>query len=99
MTFDELQRMQDALNDNAHPEGESSAKRQKTSEHETYTTDGQGTNDDEVPDEEVSPELLEGVFGKVMTFDELQRMQDALNDMLRSRCDSSEEHQYHLDQM
>ncbi|GJR09733.1 hypothetical protein Tco_0792385 [Tanacetum coccineum] len=91
---------EDHHNDNAHPEGESSAKRQKTSEHETYTTgessspqamnestpfssgtqeqredfdawqDGQGTNDDEVPDEEVSSELLEGVFGKVMTFDE-----------------------------
>ncbi|GKD00708.1 hypothetical protein Tco_1170982 [Tanacetum coccineum] len=35
----------------------------------------------------------------VPTTNDLQRMQDALNDMIRSRCDSREEHQYHLDQM
>ncbi|GKE30213.1 hypothetical protein Tco_1445597 [Tanacetum coccineum] len=61
--------------------------------------DGQGTDDDDVPDEEVSPELLDEVSRKVLTSDELQRMQDALNDMLRNKCDSGEEHQYHLDQM
>ncbi|GJU94628.1 hypothetical protein Tco_1319384 [Tanacetum coccineum] len=44
--------------DDARPEGESSAKRQKTSEHGTYTRDDQGIDDDEVPSEEVSPELL-----------------------------------------
>ncbi|GJT72591.1 hypothetical protein Tco_1031877 [Tanacetum coccineum] len=31
--------------------------------------------------------------------DDLQRMQNALNDMMRRRCNSREEHQYHLDQM
>nr|GEW00370.1 nucleotide-diphospho-sugar transferases superfamily protein [Tanacetum cinerariifolium] len=36
--------------------------------------DGQVTYNDEVPDEEVSPELLDEVFGKVMNFDELQRI-------------------------
>ncbi|GKE08387.1 hypothetical protein Tco_1411938 [Tanacetum coccineum] len=36
--------------DDARPEGESSAKRQKTSKHGMYTN---GTNDDEIPDEEV----------------------------------------------
>ncbi|GJX03378.1 hypothetical protein Tco_0189294, partial [Tanacetum coccineum] len=61
--------------------------------------DGQGTDDDDVPDEEVSTELLDEVSGKVMTSDELQTMQDALSDMLRNKCDSGEEHQYHLDQM
>ncbi|GJV99776.1 hypothetical protein Tco_1555028 [Tanacetum coccineum] len=35
----------------------------------------------------------------VPTTNDLQRMQDALNDMMRSRCDSRKEHQYHLDQM
>ncbi|GJU75261.1 hypothetical protein Tco_1272331 [Tanacetum coccineum] len=49
--------------------------------------DGQGTDDDEVPDEEVSPELLDKVSEKVMTSDELQRIQDSLNNMLRNRCD------------
>ncbi|GJZ92615.1 hypothetical protein Tco_0664680 [Tanacetum coccineum] len=53
----------------------------------------------EVPDEEVSPELLAEVLGKGITIDDLKRMQEALNDTMRSRCDSGEEHQYHLDQM
>ncbi|GKC72665.1 hypothetical protein Tco_1118548 [Tanacetum coccineum] len=44
--------------DDARPKGESSAKRQKTFEHRTYTRDNQGIDDDEVPSEEVSPELL-----------------------------------------
>ncbi|GJZ98738.1 hypothetical protein Tco_0671191 [Tanacetum coccineum] len=120
---------EDHDDDDARPEGESIAKRQRTSKHGMFKTsessssqamnestpfglgtqkqledfdawqDGQGTYDDDVPDEEVSPELLDEVSGKVMTSDELQRMQDALNDMLRNKCDSGEEHQYHLDQM
>ncbi|GJW58187.1 hypothetical protein Tco_0104918 [Tanacetum coccineum] len=93
----------------ARPEGKSSAKRQTTSEHATYSVgessssqakdesncsssgtqehldefdawmDGFGTDDDEIPSEEVS--LLEEVSGKV---DELQ-MQNAMNDMMRER--------------
>ncbi|GJU15150.1 hypothetical protein Tco_1143116, partial [Tanacetum coccineum] len=43
--------------------------------------DNQGVDDDEVNDEEVSPELLDEVYRNVMTSDELQRMQDALNDI------------------
>ncbi|GJR33940.1 hypothetical protein Tco_1209624 [Tanacetum coccineum] len=86
--------------DDARPEGESSAKRQKKSEQGTYTTGESsssqamdesipsGSDDDEVPYEEVSPELLAEVSGKGMTSDDLQRMQDALNKMMRSQCDS-----------
>ncbi|GJS03073.1 hypothetical protein Tco_0319581 [Tanacetum coccineum] len=77
---------EDHNDDDNHPEGESSAKRQKTSEHGTYTR-------------EVSPELLDEVSRKVMTTNDLQRMQNALTVMMRNRCDSGEEHQYHLDQM
>ncbi|GJS48862.1 hypothetical protein Tco_0598983 [Tanacetum coccineum] len=58
--------------------------------------DGQGTDDDEVPDEEVSPELLDKVSEKVMTSDELQRIQDALNNMLRNRCDPVNQDLFHL---
>ncbi|GKB24837.1 hypothetical protein Tco_0864238 [Tanacetum coccineum] len=63
--------------DDAHNEGESSANRQNTSEHGTYT----------------------GVSGKGITTDNPQRMQDASNDMIRRRCNSGEERQYHRDQM
>ncbi|GJR42151.1 hypothetical protein Tco_1310254 [Tanacetum coccineum] len=69
----------DHHDDDARPEGESSAKRQKTSEYGTFTT---GIDDDEVPSEEVTPELLDEVSGKVMTSDELQRMQNALTVMM-----------------
>nr|GEV16224.1 retrovirus-related Pol polyprotein from transposon TNT 1-94 [Tanacetum cinerariifolium] len=61
-------------------DGESSAKRQKTSEHGMFTT---GIDDDEVPSEQVTPELLDEVSEKVMTFDELQRMKNALTIMMR----------------
>ncbi|GKD04255.1 hypothetical protein Tco_1179229 [Tanacetum coccineum] len=80
---------EDRHDDDARPKGESSAKRQKTSEHGTYTrgelsssqaTDESilyGSDDDEVPSKEVSPELLADVSGKGMTTDDQQRMQDA----------------------
>ncbi|GJT75315.1 hypothetical protein Tco_1042040 [Tanacetum coccineum] len=71
---------EDHQDDDARPEGESNAKRQRTFEHGTYT---RGTNDDEVPSEEVSPELLAEVSGKGLTTDDPQRMQDALNDMMK----------------
>ncbi|GJV45672.1 hypothetical protein Tco_1430208 [Tanacetum coccineum] len=77
----------------ARPEGESSAKRQKTSEHEQLDKfdawmDSFGTNDDEVPTKEVSPEIIEEMSKEI---DEAQ-LQKAVNDMLRLRCNSREEH-------
>nr|GEY19028.1 hypothetical protein [Tanacetum cinerariifolium] len=101
--------------DDARPKGESSAKRQKTFEHGTYTRresslsrvmdestlfglstqeqledfrpcfDDQRTDDDEVPSEKVSPELLVELLGKGTTGDDLKQTQDALNDMMQSR--------------
>ncbi|GJY04310.1 hypothetical protein Tco_0370250 [Tanacetum coccineum] len=67
--------------DDARPKGESSVKRHITSEHGTYTRD-QGIDDDEVPFEEVSPKFFAKVLGKGITTGDLQRMQDALNDMM-----------------
>ncbi|GKE30444.1 hypothetical protein Tco_1445828 [Tanacetum coccineum] len=83
---------EDHHDNDAHPKGESCAKRQQTSEKGTYVVgesssqameestlfekgtqeqqefdawfDHQGTNDDEVPSEEVSPELLAKMLGK-----------------------------------
>ncbi|GKC40622.1 hypothetical protein Tco_1053006 [Tanacetum coccineum] len=62
----------DDHHDDAHPEGENSMKRKKMSEHGTYTIDefnawmdGFGTYDDEVPTEEVSPELMEEISEEI----------------------------------
>ncbi|GKC53949.1 hypothetical protein Tco_1076694 [Tanacetum coccineum] len=119
-------RDQDDPHDDAHPEGENSAKRQKTSEYEAYVsgesssrqvneeergpstsgnqeqeddydfwTDSYASDDDEIPSKQVSQDIMEEVS---LTIDEakLKKMAD---EMLRQRCTSGDEHQYHIDQM
>ncbi|GJU31558.1 hypothetical protein Tco_1175147 [Tanacetum coccineum] len=119
-------RDQDDPHDDAHPEGENSAKRQKTSEYEAYVsgesssgqdnveepgpstsgnqeqddefdfwTDSYASDDDEIPTKQVSQDIMEEIS---LTIDEakLKKMAD---EMLRQRCTSGDEHQYHIDQM
>ncbi|GJX23387.1 hypothetical protein Tco_0227832 [Tanacetum coccineum] len=50
---------QDDPHDDAHPEGENSAKRQKTSEHGFFVFRESSSDDDELPTEKVSQELVE----------------------------------------
>ncbi|GJX63842.1 hypothetical protein Tco_0296742 [Tanacetum coccineum] len=119
-------RDQDDPHDDAHPKGENSAKRQKTSEHGTYVfgesssgqvnesepgpptsgnqeqlddydfwTDTYATDDDELPAEKVSQELVEEMSE---TIDEA-KLRKVVDEMLRQRCTSGDEHQYHIDQM
>ncbi|GJW33996.1 hypothetical protein Tco_0054028, partial [Tanacetum coccineum] len=76
---------EDHHDDDARPEWESNAKRQRTSEFRMYITDDQGIDDDEVPTEEVSPELLAEVSKREMAYDDIQRMQNAINIMMRDR--------------
>ncbi|GJQ90824.1 hypothetical protein Tco_0001963 [Tanacetum coccineum] len=64
--FAVLPRDQDDHHDDAYLEGENSEKRQKTSEHGTYvfkesSSDSYATNDDELPTEKVSQELMEEI--------------------------------------
>ncbi|GJV51354.1 hypothetical protein Tco_1447095 [Tanacetum coccineum] len=119
-------RDQDDPHDDAHPEGENSAKRQKTSEYEAYVsgesssgqvnveepgpstsgnqeqddefdfwTDSYASDDDEIPTKQVTQDIMEEIS---LTIDEakLKKMAD---EMLRQRCTSGDEHQYHIDQM
>ncbi|GJV55900.1 hypothetical protein Tco_1456905, partial [Tanacetum coccineum] len=119
-------RDQDDPYDDAHPEGENSAKQQKTSDYEAYVsgessfgqdlqeeqapstsgnqeqdddfdfwTDSYASDDDEIPSKQVSQDIMEEVS---LTIDEakLKKMAD---EMLRQRCTSGDEHQYHIDQM
>ncbi|GJS66164.1 hypothetical protein Tco_0680728 [Tanacetum coccineum] len=119
-------RDQDDPYDDAHPEGENDAKRQKTFEHGTYVfgesssgqdnksepglstsgnqeqldnfdfwTDSYATDDDELPTEKVSQELVNEMS---QTVDEA-KLRKVVNEMLRQRCTSGDEHQYHIDQM
>ncbi|GJZ75110.1 hypothetical protein Tco_0639575 [Tanacetum coccineum] len=119
-------RDQDDPYDDAHPKGENSAKRQKTSEYEAYVsgesssgqvfqeeqapstsgnqeqdddfnfwTDSYASDDDEIPTKQVSQDIKEEV-SLTIDKDKLRKMAD---EMLRQRCTSGDEHQYHIDQM
>nr|GEZ09354.1 zinc knuckle CX2CX4HX4C [Tanacetum cinerariifolium] len=83
------QRNQDDPHDDAHPEGENSAKRQKTSEHGTYvigeSSSGQANKSES--DSSTSNAVDEAKLRKVVA------------EMLRQRCTSGDEHQCHIDQM
>ncbi|GKE05287.1 hypothetical protein Tco_1397305, partial [Tanacetum coccineum] len=119
-------RDQDDPHDDAHPEGENSAKRQKTLEYEAYVsgesssgqvfqeeqapstsgnqeqdddfdfwTDSYASDDDEIPTKQVSQDIMEEVS---LTIDEA-KLRKIADEMLRQRCTSGDEHQYHIDQM
>nr|GEX85846.1 integrase, catalytic region, zinc finger, CCHC-type, peptidase aspartic, catalytic [Tanacetum cinerariifolium] len=85
-------REKDDLHDDAHPERENSAKRQKTSEHGTYVIRESSSDDDEFLTEKVSQELVEEIS---QTVDEA-KLRKVVNEMLRQRCTSGDEHKYHI---
>ncbi|GKD54166.1 hypothetical protein Tco_1287553 [Tanacetum coccineum] len=100
-------RDQDDPHDDAPPKGENSVKRQKTSEYEAHVTvesagqvneseqNPSSSDDDEVPAKQVSQDIIEEV-SLTINEAELKKME---NEMLRHRCTSGDEHQYHIDQM
>ncbi|GJS30612.1 hypothetical protein Tco_0491232 [Tanacetum coccineum] len=96
-------RDQDDPYDDAHPEGENHAKQQKTFEYEAYvsreSSSGQVNeneqDDDEIPTKQMSQDIIEEVS---LTIDEA-KLKKIVDEMLRQRCTSAHEHQYHIDQM
>ncbi|GKC69728.1 hypothetical protein Tco_1115611 [Tanacetum coccineum] len=119
-------RDQDDPYDDAHPEGENSAKRQKTSEHESYMfgesssvqvnesktgpsstsnqeqlddfdfrTNSYALVDDKLPTEQLSQDLMDKMS---QTVDEA-KLRKVVDEMMRQRCTSGDKHQYYIDQM
>ncbi|GJT41637.1 hypothetical protein Tco_0941502 [Tanacetum coccineum] len=96
-------RDQDDPHDDAHLEGENSTKRQKTSEYEAYVfgesssgqTESYASDDDEIPTKQVSQDIIKEIS---LTIDEV-KLKKMVDEMLRQRCTSGDEHQYHIDQM
>ncbi|GJW68451.1 hypothetical protein Tco_0122875 [Tanacetum coccineum] len=113
-------RDQDDPHDDAHPKGENSAKRQKTSEYEAYVsgessseqvnveesgpstsgnqvqddefdfwTDSYASDDDEIPTKQVSQDIMKEIS---LTVDEA-KLKKMVDEMLRQRCTSGDEHQ------
>ncbi|GKA26128.1 hypothetical protein Tco_0712237 [Tanacetum coccineum] len=99
--------LQDDPHNDALPEGENSAKRQKTYEYEAYVikeSSGKeneseqspsSSDDDEIPMKHVSQDIMEEVS---LTINEVE-LKKIADEMLRQRCTSGDEHQYHIDQM
>ncbi|GJY79803.1 hypothetical protein Tco_0485604 [Tanacetum coccineum] len=85
-------RDQDDPHDDDHPEGEKSAKRQKTSKHGTYffgeSSFGQAN--------ESEPGLSTSEMSEIVDEAKLRKVVD---EMLRQRCTSEDEHHYNIDQM
>ncbi|GKA15004.1 hypothetical protein Tco_0694751 [Tanacetum coccineum] len=89
-------RDQDDPHDDARPERENSAKRQDTSEYEAYKS-GESSSG-QVNEEERGPSTSDIMEEVSLTIDgaKLKKMAD---EMMRQRCTSGDEHQYHIDQM
>ncbi|GJW91424.1 hypothetical protein Tco_0168977, partial [Tanacetum coccineum] len=92
-------RDQDDSHDDAHPEGENSVKRQKTSEYEAYVSEesssGQVNIEEPCPSTSVSQDIMEEI-SLIIDEAKLKKMAD---EMLRQGCTLGDEHQYHIDQM
>ncbi|GJY01969.1 hypothetical protein Tco_0360121 [Tanacetum coccineum] len=60
-----------------------------------FYTDSYSSEDDKIPTKQVSQDIMEEVS---LTIDEA-KLRKMVDEMLRQRCTSGDEHQYHIDQM
>ncbi|GKE14756.1 hypothetical protein Tco_1422333 [Tanacetum coccineum] len=75
--------------------GPSTSGNQEQSDDFDFWTDSYVTDDDELPTEKVSQELMDEMS---QTVDEA-KLRKVVDEMLRQRCTLRDEHQYHIDQM
>nr|GEU85685.1 hypothetical protein [Tanacetum cinerariifolium] len=96
-------RDQDDPHDDAHTKGEKSAKRQKSSEYETYVSgesfSGQDNEREQDDDEISTKQVLQDIMKEVSLKVDEAKLKKITDEMLRQRCTSRDEHQYHIDQM
>ncbi|GJT94488.1 retrovirus-related pol polyprotein from transposon TNT 1-94 [Tanacetum coccineum] len=78
-----------------YPEGENSAKQQKTSEYEAYVSGESCLDKVIMKGRRVSQDIVEKNSLLLMK----QVRKKMADEMLRQRCTSGDEHQYHIDQM
>ncbi|GJU11082.1 retrovirus-related pol polyprotein from transposon TNT 1-94 [Tanacetum coccineum] len=91
-------RDQDDPHDDAHPEGENSPSTSGNQEQDDefdFWTDSYASDNDEIPTKQVSQDIMEEIS---LTTDE-PKLKKMVDEMLRQRCTSGDEHQYHIDQM
>ncbi|GJS21995.1 hypothetical protein Tco_0450627 [Tanacetum coccineum] len=80
---------------NENEQGPLSSGNQEQEDDYDFWTESYASDDDEIPTKQMSQDIMEEVS---LTIDEakLKKMAD---EMLRQRCTSGDEHQYHIDQM
>ncbi|GKE47465.1 hypothetical protein Tco_1478723, partial [Tanacetum coccineum] len=86
-------RDQDDPHDDAPPKGENS--NQEQVDDYDFWTELYASDDDEKPKKQVSQDIMEEVS---LTINEAE-LKKIADEMLRHRCTSGDEHQYHIDQM
>ncbi|GJT52662.1 hypothetical protein Tco_0978819 [Tanacetum coccineum] len=83
-------RDQDDPHDDAHPEGEN--RNQEREDDYDFWTESYASDDDEIPMKQMSQDIMEEVS---LTIDEA-KLKKMVDEMLRQRCTSGDEHQYHI---
>nr|GEW56698.1 hypothetical protein [Tanacetum cinerariifolium] len=76
-------------------QGPSTSGNQEQADDYDCWTDSYALNDDEIPTKQVSQDIMEEVS---LNVDEA-KLNKIVDEMLRQRCTSGDEHQYHIDQM
>ncbi|GJW54891.1 hypothetical protein Tco_0098976 [Tanacetum coccineum] len=75
--------------------GQSSLRNQEQTDDYDFWTESYASDDDEVPMKQESQDIMEKVS---LTINEA-KLKKIADEMLRQRCNSGDEHQYHIDQM
>ncbi|GKA95044.1 hypothetical protein Tco_0817082, partial [Tanacetum coccineum] len=80
---------------NENEQGPSTSRNQEQEDDYDFWTESYALDDDEIPTEQMSQDIMEEVS---LTIDEA-KLKKMVDEMLRQRCTSGDEHQYHIDQM
>nr|GEU87196.1 retrovirus-related Pol polyprotein from transposon TNT 1-94 [Tanacetum cinerariifolium] len=81
--------------DNEQEQGPSTSGNQEQADDYDFGTGFYASDDDEIPTKQVSQDIIEEVS---LNVDET-KLKKITDEMLRQRCTSGDEHQYHIDQM
>ncbi|GJS56117.1 hypothetical protein Tco_0629479 [Tanacetum coccineum] len=80
---------------NENEQGPSTLGNQEQEDDYDFWTESYASDDDEIPTKQMSQDIMEEVS---LTIDEA-KLKKMVDEMLRQRCTSGDEHQYHIDQM
>ncbi|GKE90059.1 hypothetical protein Tco_1567534, partial [Tanacetum coccineum] len=80
---------------NENEQGPLTLENQEQEDDYDFSTESYASDDDEIPTKQMSQDIIEEVS---LTIDEA-KLKKMVDEMLRQRCTSGDEHQYHIDQM